>query len=116
MGNGKHLSGGGVMGALALAAVLLIPGAALAGGKDVFLDKGCNNCHAIKSQGIEGGAAGGDLNPPDLSQVGTRQQADFLRQFLRKKAPMHGKMHMLRFEGSKEEFDDLINWLMELKK
>ncbi|MDH5527805.1 MAG: cytochrome c [Nitrospirota bacterium] len=98
--------------ATALALTLTAPAAAWAGGKDIFLDKGCNNCHSISTQGIEGG----NPDAPDLAAVGSRQDAEFLSGFLRKKsAKPDGTMHMIKFAGTKEEYVELIDWLMSLK-
>lgn len=98
--------------AAGLALILGAPAAAWAGGQDIFLEKGCNNCHTISTLNIQGG----NPDAPDLAGVGSRQDPEFLKKFLRKKAAKpNGNMHMIRFEGEKEQFLELIDWLMSLK-
>lgn len=103
-----------VYAATACAALLTLSApAALAGGKDIFLAQGCQNCHTVNSQGIEGEPV---MGAPDLSEVGTRHDSDFIGTFIRQKTPMNGKMHMKKFSGTKEEWQELVAWLSGLGK
>ncbi len=81
-------------------------------GKQVFLDKGCTNCHTVTAQGIESKKM---MDAPDLSTVGTKHDGDFLLKFLRKKIDLNGKKHQKKFKGSKADFMKLQKWLLSLK-
>lgn len=87
--------------------------AAWADGKEIFTAQGCHNCHTVTSQGIEGEPA---MGAPDLSEVGARHESDFIGKFIRKKAPLNGKMHMKKFSGTKAEWQELVTWLSGLGK
>ena len=97
-------------------------------GRKVFVANKCNGCHSIQTQGIgvdekavsqdaegDGKAAGKEVKPPDLSSVGTRHDAKFLDEYLRKQVAVEGRKHKRRFPGSKEERATLIEWLVTLK-
>ncbi|VAX17449.1 hypothetical protein MNBD_NITROSPINAE01-744 [hydrothermal vent metagenome] len=102
-------------GLLASALVCVTFSTSLAGvseGKQVFLDKGCTNCHTVTALGIESKKM---MDAPDLSTVGTRHDGDFLLKFLRKKIDLNGKKHQKKFKGSKADFMKLQKWLLSLK-
>lgn len=82
-------------------------------GREVFMEKGCTNCHSVTARGIESRKM--VENAPDLSTIGKRHDGDFLLKFLRKKIKLHGKKHKKKFKGSKDDFMKLQKWLLSLK-
>jgi cytochrome c peroxidase len=82
-------------------------------GKDIFLNKKCNNCHSIKSQGIESKQPG---KYPDLSSIGSNEfSPEFLQKYLLRAEKINNKAHPFKFNGGQAELDTLVNWLQTLK-
>jgi len=67
----------GVLLFLASATLLSPAGSALAGGKKIFLSKGCNTCHSVPTERIKGLLP--DENAPDLVNLAERYMARVLR-------------------------------------
>ena len=85
-------------------------------GKQVFLDKKCNQCHAIESEGItKKTPSTSKSGPPDLSAVGSDVKPGFIEKYLNKEADLHGKKHMMKFAGSPEDLKALASYLEGLK-
>lgn len=85
--------------------------------KAIFLQYNCNSCHSIQSQGI----ARSDNSPakaryPDLSGVGLRHNAAWLKGWLLKTTELNGKKHMKKFTGPAAELQSLTTWLATLKR
>ncbi|MBI2569430.1 MAG: c-type cytochrome [Candidatus Schekmanbacteria bacterium] len=99
----------------------------------LFQDKKCNRCHEVKVAGIvkakapkqeEEGEEGDEVvlkeekkvDPPDLSGVGVKRDADYLTNWLQKRvANDDGRKHKKRFTGKPEELKTLVDWLLTLK-
>lgn len=100
--------------ALALAPGMVSIGNA-ADGKALFLDKKCNLCHTIDSQGIV--KTSEKMKAPDLSNAsGLVESADWLKSFLKKEVKKDDKGHQREFKGTDGELDAVVQWLMTLKK
>lgn len=94
-------------------------------GRKVFLLHKCNLCHVVSpdenplplTEDEKKRIAQGEviLIPPNLSDVGLRRDKEFLAKFLRQKTELEGRQHQQRFEGTKEDFFLLIDWLLTLK-
>ncbi|MBI5463790.1 MAG: c-type cytochrome [Ignavibacteriales bacterium] len=85
-------------------------------GKIVFVDKKCGGCHSVEAAGIvKKSASTSKQGPPDLSTVGTSVDSAFIAKFLKKDTTLNGKKHLIRFNGSQEDFTALIQWLTSLK-
>jgi mono/diheme cytochrome c family protein len=121
---------------IAFAAVLALIGlwpvaqARAEDGKQVFLKKECNECHAVEAAGIaklpakddeaeadeEEGEEEDDTEPPDLSGVGKEHDAKWLGGFIQKKVKNdEGKKHRKRFKGSDAELEALVAFLGTLQ-
>lgn len=108
----------------AVAAVLALAPSASADeeGKAIFLKSKCNTCHTIESQEIaqlapegEGEEEDGE-KPKDLSDVGSRRDAKWIKGWLTKQVEVDGKTHRKRFGGQPPELDALAAWLASLRK
>jgi hypothetical protein len=78
-------------------------------GKKIFVDAKCNNCHNVAVDSIA--AVKVVKNAPDLSSIGTKLSADTLKQYLSKQVKLNDKLHIVKFNGSEEDFGKLISWL-----
>lgn len=89
-----------------------------ADGKEVFLKYKCNTCHAVSTANIE---AKNKTKAPDLVDVTVRHKTDWIRKFIRQNethtpcravdSSLDGTKHLLKFSGTKDEENALINWL-----
>jgi cytochrome c2 len=92
-------------------------------GKKIFVERKCNTCHALETEGIikakasdeaeEAGEESSGDEPPDLSGVGRRFDAGQMDGWLRKKLAIDGDKHPKRFAGGDEERKVLIEWLLK---
>ncbi|HLP16839.1 MAG TPA: cytochrome c [Bacteroidota bacterium] len=85
-------------------------------GKQIFLDKKCNQCHSIESEGVmKKTPSTSKTGPPDLSNVGSDLKASDIEKFLKKETDLHGKKHMMKFAGTDEDLKTLASYLEGLK-
>jgi Cytochrome c. len=99
-------------------------------GKDVFLKYKCNKCHAIKSQDIEPivkkekeeeeeeeeKEEKGKKKITDLSGVGLKRDANWIKAFLLKKERTEeGKKHKPKWKGTDDELKIVSEWLAQQK-
>jgi cbb3-type cytochrome oxidase cytochrome c subunit len=116
--NGNVKRGTALVGAmLMLSAVPVLLGAApLAGqerdprasrGEQMFISQGCYGCHLIGKFGTPIG--------PELSRVGAKYEASYLRQWLRDPASVRPTAHMPKLELTPDEIDALAAYLASLK-
>jgi hypothetical protein len=80
-------------------------------GKQIFLDNKCNSCHTVTSMGI----TSKKTDTFDLSNAGSVGDAKLLKSYLLKESKINDKEHKLKFKGSDEELDVLVNWLLTQK-
>jgi len=82
-------------------------------GKKLFVDNKCNTCHSIESQGIAKTMA--SSKAPDLSNVGSEHNAEWISKYLMKEETKNEKKHMKAWAGTKEDLETLSKWLESLK-
>jgi cytochrome c5 len=102
--------------ALGLIAALHGPAVQAAGdldGKTVFMEKKCNMCHAVPSQGIEAKIKSEAMKGPDVANL--EADPDWIAKYLRQEEQKDGKDHKKGFEGTDEELKALVAWLLEQK-
>lgn len=103
-----------------------LPSAAFAAsGKEIFLEKKCNDCHLVKAEGIEkkiSKKTGKAKKGPDLSNVGSENDADFFTKWLKKEVKIESHFdkakkvgHKKKFKGTDEELKTLTDWLAARK-
>ena len=107
--------------ALAVAASVTVPFAAMLSGKDIedelpsgqqtFLDQKCNICHSVQSAGIEAKTKSEKMKGPDLAGITSRRETDWIAKYLLKEVQLDGRDHKKEFKGSKDELAALISWL-----
>jgi cytochrome c2 len=86
-------------------------------GKSIFKDNKCDKCHTIESQGLErNGAPGPGKQPPDLSGVGLRHNADWIKGWLLKTEEQNGKKHLKKWTGSDDDLATITKWLSLQKR
>lgn len=107
----------------AILALAWASSAAAADGKALYTQYKCNSCHAVSAQGIavveeEGEEAeeGEEVErPSDLSDIGTKREASWLKDWLLKKVDIDGKKHRKKYEFKGSDLDTLTKWLATLK-
>ncbi len=81
----------------------------IARGRALFASKrhDCIKCHTIEGRGGDKG--------PDLTHVGKRLRADYLKPWIRRPTNFKPDTEMPAFEGSEQELDDIAQFLRSLK-
>jgi cytochrome c oxidase subunit 2 len=99
---------------LATAAVALLLASTPAGAQDaaargerVYAAQGCYGCHQVGKTGTPIG--------PNLSGIGTKYPAAYLRQWLRDPQSVRPAAHMPRLELTAEDVESLAAYLSSLK-
>ena len=77
-------------------------------GKAVYDAKKCGLCHTVDGSG---GKMGGDL-----SDVGDKRDAEWLTKYMKDPKSLLPEAKMPAFKGSDEELQDLVAYLLSLKK
>ena len=77
-------------------------------GKELFSAKKCGLCHTVDGSG---GKKGGDL-----SDVGDKRDAEWLTKYMKDPKSLLPEAKMPAFKGSDEELQDLVAYLLSLKK
>ena len=77
-------------------------------GKKLFEERRCGMCHAI---GGQGGKVG-----PDLADVGTKRDGDWLKKFLNDPKGTVAGAKMLPIKATEQELSALVEYLLSLKK
>ncbi len=82
-------------------------------GQKLFLDKKCNTCHSVDSVKITKKLA--TSKAPDLSNVGSERNAEWITKWLNKEVELNGKKHTPKWSGTPEEQKTLVEWVASLK-
>lgn len=87
-------------------------------GKPIFTKCECTTCHSINALGVKKqvGSEPANEEAPDLSAVGAKRTADWIKKWLTKQVTIDGKKHEKKFKGTPEELDTVAKWLETLKK
>jgi len=80
-------------------------------GKKIFVDAKCNSCHTVTSMEITSKKD----DATDLSNAGALGDAQLIKSYLMKEAKINDKEHKMKFKGTDEELNGLVNWLLTLK-
>jgi len=104
---------------LLFAGLLLPAGLFAADGKDLFVRKGCNKCHSLDIHKIVRLKPGEDQGP-DLSDVGTKHDTDWMTKWLKKKVKLKNKdgemaKHANTWKGSPNQLKAIVEFLSGLK-
>ncbi len=83
----------------------------------IFKANKCSQCHAIESQGIlrQGKLPAAGKLATDLSDVGSKHNADWIVRWLKKHEEINGKKHAIKFSSSDNDLRTLTAWLESLK-
>ena len=80
-------------------------------GKQIFMDNKCNSCHTVASQDITSKKD----DAIDLSNAASVGDAQLLKSYLLKEAQINDADHKMKFKGSDDDLNTLVNWLLTLK-
>ncbi len=81
-------------------------------GQKVFMDSKCSSCHSVASIGLKKKP---NQKAPDLSAVGTKRDAKFVMNYLKKKEAINGAKHLIAFKGDDKDLALLASWLESMK-
>ena len=84
-------------------------------GKEAFVAGKCERCHAISRVGVEATTTSERMLGPDLSEVGSRHDAEWIRSYLRKEVDLEDKAHRTEWKGTKDDLERIAAWLVGLK-
>jgi mono/diheme cytochrome c family protein len=84
-------------------------------GKTAFLAQKCNRCHSIEAHQIAATVKSETMRGPDLSTVGKKHDAAWIKQYVRKEVKLEDKDHKAKWEGSEEDLQRIADWLASLK-
>ena len=87
-----------------------------ADGKSAFKANKCDKCHTVESQGIERTSTPPGKLPPDLSGVGLKHNADWIKGWLLKDEELNGKKHLKKWSGTDDDLAVVSKWLAAQKK
>ena len=76
-------------------------------GEKIFANRQCTVCHAVHGKGGNVG--------PDLTKVGDRRDGAWLKKFLPAPTSVKPGVIMPPFQGTPEELDALVAYLLSLK-
>ena len=83
-------------------------------GKEAFIAGKCERCHAISRVGVEATTTSERMLGPDLSEVGSRHDAEWIRWYLRKEVEFEDKAHRTEWKGTKDDLERIATWLAGL--
>ena len=78
----------------------------IARGKQIYSEKQCAICHMVQGKGGKSG--------PDLSDVGTKRDPQWLKRFLMSPSTVIPEAKMPSFKGSADEREVLVAYLLSL--
>jgi cytochrome c553 len=82
-------------------------------GKAAYSDNGCARCHSIETQNIEATITLEAMRGPDLGQIGTRRDADWIVAYVKREETQDGDRHRAPYGGSDEDLRLLSAWLTQ---
>lgn len=85
-------------------------------GEAVFLAEKCNICHAVSSAGIEAKVKSDKMRGPDLTEVTTRHDVDWIKKYLIREEELDGVLHKKEYKGSEGDLDKIMAWLNQQKE
>jgi len=81
-------------------------------GQAVFVTQGCAGCHAVPAAGLHL-PPDRALSAPPLEGLAEQYRKRWLRRWLRRQKIHEGFTHLKAFDGSEEELEALVDWLLE---
>lgn len=76
---------------------------------EMFGAQKCDICHSLKSAGIQAKAP--KPKGPDLSGIGAKHEAEWIRGYLRQEVTLGDKKHPAPFKGTDAELKAFADWL-----
>lgn len=84
-------------------------------GKASFSEAGCGRCHSVGTQEIEASIASERMRGPDLSQIGSDHDVDWLIAYVKREETVDGDRHRAPYNGSDDELQVIAEWLGQLE-
>ncbi len=80
----------------------------------LFEELKCNRCHAMERFEIEATTSSEKMLGPDLSDVGTKRDPEWLTGYLKREVEVDGSKHKSPWKGDDKQLADLTEWLAKL--
>ena len=80
----------------------------------LFEELKCNRCHALSRFEIVATTSSEKMRGPDLSDVGSTRDAEWLTSFLEREVEVDGNKHKSPWKGDDEQLAKLTEWLAKL--
>ena len=84
-------------------------------GKAAFSENGCARCHGVETQDIVATITSERIRGPDLSQIGTERDADWLVAYMKREETLDGERHRAPYGGTDDKLRALAEWLAQLQ-
>ena len=90
---------------------------ALAGdGAQLFVELKCTKCHEVTSLDIKTTSKKDPSKVTDLANVGAERDSEWLLAFLKKEIKKDDKKHKMKFKGDQAQMQEIVAWMLTLKK
>lgn len=101
-----------------VAAGLLATSAGAADNENVTQFKAlkCNMCHSLEKFEVEATITKAEMLGPDLSDVGSTRDAEWMKKWILQEVEIEGKTHKSKWKGTPKELEAVATWLATLKK
>jgi hypothetical protein len=76
----------------------------------------CNKCHALARFEVEPTIKSEKMHGPDLGEIGSTHDAEWMQKWLLKEVELEGKTHKSKWEGTPKQLESISAWLASLKK
>jgi hypothetical protein len=76
----------------------------------------CNKCHAMARFEITPTIKSEKMHGPDLGEIGSERDAEWIQKWLLKEVELEGKTHKSKWDGTPKQLEAIATWLANLKK
>ncbi|HVS15577.1 MAG TPA: hypothetical protein VMV46_16755 [Thermoanaerobaculia bacterium] len=76
----------------------------------------CNKCHALARFAVEPTIKSEKMHGPDLGEIGSTHDAEWMQKWLLKEVELEGKTHKSKWEGTPKQLESISAWLASLEK
>jgi mono/diheme cytochrome c family protein len=85
-------------------------------GRQAFLDKNCNMCHAVETADIEARTRSEAMLGPDLAREARELTDQEMTAYLKRETDLEGKRHPRAFVGTDEELNAIVAWVQHQQR
>ncbi|MDA0207768.1 MAG: c-type cytochrome [Acidobacteria bacterium] len=82
-------------------------------GKAAYVNNGCAQCHSVQTQDIEATISSEQMRGPDLSQIGSEHDADWIVAYVKREQAVDGEQHRVPYAGNDDDLRAVADWLVQ---